>query len=143
MNISISKLDIKDFHKCSNIWDIQKHKSMADKFYNEILSGNRETYIYSIDGEYIAEIALVFETGDEDYTLCGKRVYISRLVVKKSFRRRGIGRELVKFIKLKAKELGFFGGAEAKTQKSLVYTGFFGSSQTAKKCCSKRNSKTI
>ena len=107
MNISISKLDIKDFHKCSNIWDIQKHKSMADKFYNEILSGNRETYIYSIDGEYIAEIALVFETGDEDYTLCGKRVYISRLVVKKSFRRRGIGRELVKFIKLKAKELGF------------------------------------
>ncbi len=107
MNVEITKLKIEDFYKCSNIWDMNKHKSLADKFYDELVSGNRVCYIYSIDGEYLAEISLVYETDDRDYTIPGKRVYVSRMVVKKSFRRRGIGKELVKFIKAKAKEEGF------------------------------------
>ena len=78
-----------------------------NKFYKEILSGNRAVYIYSIDDEYIAEISLVYENDDGDYTIPGKRAYVSRLVVKKSFRRRGIGKELVNFIKTEAERQGF------------------------------------
>lgn len=107
MNVEIIKLKTEDFHKCSNIWNMEKHKALANKFYDELLYGNRVSYIYTIDGEYLAEISLVYETDDSDYTIPGKRAYISRLVVKKSFRWQGIGKELVKFIKAKAKEEGF------------------------------------
>ncbi len=107
MNVTITKLNIKDYHKCSNIWDMTKHKTLADKFYDEIVSGNRVNYIYAINGEYIAEISLVYEMDDSDYTISGKRAYVSRLIVKKDFRHKGIGRELVEFIKLKAKDEGF------------------------------------
>ena len=107
MHISITELNIQDYSKCSNIWDMNKHKSLADKFYDEIISGNRRTYIYSIDDEYIAEISLVYEMNDIDYTIPSTRAYVSRLIVKKGFRQQGIGKELVKFIKTKAKEEGF------------------------------------
>ena len=107
MNRSITELNIQDYPKCSNIWDMSKHKSLADKFYDEIVSGNRKTYIYTIDDEYIAEISLVYEMNDTDYTIPGKRAYVSRLIVKKEFRQQGIGKELVKLIKIKAKEEGF------------------------------------
>ena len=107
MSISISKLNIEDYHKCANIWHMHKHKEMADKFYKEIISGNRVSYIYSIDGEFVAEISLLYKTDDADYTIPQKRAYVSRLVVKKSLRHQGIGRELVNFIKTKAKEEGF------------------------------------
>ena len=107
MNERITKLNIQDYPKCSNIWDMNKQKSLADKFYDEIISGNRRTYIYSINDEYIAEISLVYEMNDIDYTIPSKRAYVSRLIVKKEFRQRGIGKELVQFIKIKAKEEGF------------------------------------
>lgn len=107
MNISITELNIQDYPKCSNIWDMNKHKSLADKFYDEIMSGNRRTYIYSKGDEYIAEISLVYEMNDIEYTIPSTRAYVSRLIVKKSFRQQGIGKELVEFIKTKAKEEGF------------------------------------
>ena len=107
MNEKITKLNISDYHRCSNIWDMKKHKNMADKFYDEMLAGNRVNYVYSADGEFVAEISLVYEMNDSDYTIPGKRAYVSRLVVKKSFRNRGIGKELVGFIKAEAKKQGF------------------------------------
>lgn len=107
MNVEIIKLDIENFYKCSNIWDMNKHKALADKFYGQLATGNRVSYIYTIDGEYLAEISIVYETDDSDYTIRGKRAYISRLVVKKSKRRQGIGRELVKFVKNAAKKENF------------------------------------
>jgi len=107
MNVRITKLNIQDYPKCSNIWDMNKQKTLADKFYGEIISGNRRTYIYSINDEYIAEISLVYEMNDIDYTIPSRRAYVSRLIVKKEFRQRGIGKELVQFIITKAKEEGF------------------------------------
>ena len=71
------------------------HKELADRFYCQLLSGNRTTYVYSIDGEYIAEISLVREMNDPDYTVSGKRIYVSHLIVKPDRRRQGIGRKLV------------------------------------------------
>ena len=107
MTVRITQLNVQDYPKCSNIWDMNKQKALADQFYNEIISGNRKTYIYSIDDEYIAEISLVYEMNDFNYTIPNKRAYVSRLIVKKEFRQRGIGKELVQFIKIKAKEEGF------------------------------------
>ena len=102
----IFKLEIENYKKCSNIWDMEKNNKFAEKFYNELLSGNRITYVYALDDEYIAEISLVYNMNDSDYTIPNKRAYVSRLIVKPEYRRKGIGKALVDFIKHTANELG-------------------------------------
>ena len=103
MKSDIIKLDITDYQKCSNIWDMQRQRELADKFYNELLTGNRTTYIYTIDNEFVGEISLVKEMNDSDYTIPNQRIYVSRLIVKYEYRRQGIGRKLIDFITEKAK----------------------------------------
>ena len=104
MSAMISLLNVEKYPKCSNIWDM--NKVLADQFYNEILSGNRTTFVYSIDNEYVAEISLVYDMKDIDYTISNKRAYVSRLIVKKEYRRKGIGKELIRFIKSEAIKQG-------------------------------------
>lgn len=103
---SIEPLKLDDYHKCSNIWNMQS-QPMANVWRDEIASGNRVVYIYKINGEFIGEGALVFDTGDPDYTIPNKRIYVSRMIVKKEYRGRGIGSEILEFLIRKAKEMGY------------------------------------
>lgn len=64
-------------------------------------------FVYKINGEFTGEGALVFDTGDPDYTIPHKRVYVSRVIVKKEYRGRGIGSDILDFLIAKAKEIGF------------------------------------
>lgn len=107
MAYEICKLDISDFEKCSNIWKIHEHKDKAEKFLQELKSGNRITYVYKDDGEFLGEISLVFDSGDNDYTIKDERIYVSRLVVKKQCRRMGIGKKLVEFTLELARKMGY------------------------------------
>ena len=103
---TIELLSPEDYHKCSNIWNM-KSQPLADKWLDEIKSGNRLVFIYKINGEFIGEGALVFDTGDSDYTIPERRVYVSRMIVKKEYRNRGIGSEILEFLTEKAKDMGF------------------------------------
>ncbi len=103
---TIELLDPADYHKCSNIWNM-KTQPLAEKWLDEIKSGNRQVYIYKIDDEFIGEGALVFDTGDADYTVKGKRIYVSRMIVKKEYRNQGIGGKILEFLIEKAKEMGY------------------------------------
>lgn len=103
----ILKLEIENYKKCSAVWDMEKDSQLAERFYNELLSGNRITYVYAVDDEYAAEISLVYDMNDSDYTIPDKRAYVSRLIVKPEYRRKGIGKTLVDFIKRTAAEQGF------------------------------------
>lgn len=105
--MNIESLKIEDYSKCNNIWNMKKQSELADKFYQELLSGNRITYISKDGDEFIGEISLVQEMNDSDYTIPEQRVYISHLIVKPEYRRHGIGKMLVDFITDKAKELGY------------------------------------
>ncbi|MBQ9679518.1 MAG: GNAT family N-acetyltransferase [Ruminococcus sp.] len=107
MKSEIIKLDITDYQKCSNIWDMKRHSELAEKFYNELLTGNRTTYIYTINNEFVGEISLVKEMNDSDYTIPNLRIYVSRLIVKYEYRRQGIDKKLVDFITEKAKSQGY------------------------------------
>ena len=98
---------ITDFNKCNNIWDMQRRNDLAKQFYHELLTGNRTTYIYTIDNEFVGEISLVKEMNDADYTIPDRRIYVSLLIVKKEYRRQGIGRKLIDFIAEKAKSRGY------------------------------------
>ena len=105
-SVTIELLQLKDYHKWSNIWNM-KAQPLSEKWRDEISSGNRMVFIYKINGEFIGEGALVFDTGDPDYTIPHKRVYVSRMIVKKEYRGRGIGSEIREFLINKATEMGF------------------------------------
>ena len=107
MDYIITKLNPIDFKKCNNIWDMERQANLAKQFYQELLDENRITYIFQVKEEYIGEVSLVFDMGDADYTIDKQRIYVSRLIVKHEYRRRGIGKTLVGFAIQKAKEMGY------------------------------------
>ncbi len=102
----IEKLNIEDYKKCNNIWDMKKYQ-FTDKFRNEIENGNRVVFIYKINDEFIGEIAYVFDMNDNDYTIPQKRIYISHLIVKKEYRNQGIGGILIDYILQEIKNMGY------------------------------------
>jgi GNAT superfamily N-acetyltransferase len=104
--IEIIPVTPENYHKCGNVWNMEKTRQTAE-WLEEIKSGNRTPYAYTVDGAFLGEIALVKENGDPDYTIPGRRIYVSRLVVKKGYRGQGIGTILVDFIIEKARELGY------------------------------------
>jgi len=107
MNISIRLLTADEFPRCGNIWDMERNRELAELFYTELISGNRVTFVCESDGAFIGEISLVYHNDDPDYTIPGKRAYVSRLLVKKSFRRQGIGTTLCVHLFQYAKALGY------------------------------------
>ena len=105
-NYIIERLNIKDYSKCNNIWNMEKCE-FTEKFYQEIENGNRVVFIYKINDEFIGEIAYVFDMNDTDYTIPNKRIYISRLIVKKEYRNQGIGGTLIDYILDEIKKMGY------------------------------------
>lgn len=103
----IQKLDPEDYNKCSNIWDMEKQPKMANMFYEEIISGNRITFVYIENNTFIGEGSLVFSHVDPDYTVPNKRVYLSRMIVKEAYRNRGIGGLIVDYLIAYAEQLGY------------------------------------
>jgi ribosomal protein S18 acetylase RimI-like enzyme len=103
----IIELDIKNFEKCNNIWNMEKNKELKDRFYKELQNKNRITFIYTKDEEYIAEVSIVFNKNDEYYTIPGKRIYISRIIVKKELRGKGYGKKLMNYAIEYAKSKGY------------------------------------
>ena len=107
MNGYIRPLCVDEFQKCGNIWDLERHAGMAARFLAELRSGNRLTWVYERDGAFLGEISLVLEKNDPDYTIPGRRIYVSRLIVKPEERRKGIGKILVDHAVAKAAEMGY------------------------------------
>ena len=102
----IEPLDLADYEKCNNIWDMASFP-LTEVFRQEIESGRRFVFICKINGEFIGEVAYVPDNGDPDYTIPGKRVYISRLIVKQEYRNHGIGGILIDHILKVVRSLGY------------------------------------
>ncbi|MFV0399324.1 MAG: GNAT family N-acetyltransferase [Oscillospiraceae bacterium] len=96
-----------NYRKCHNIWDMDRQPQRTKGWYDELLSGNRIIFVYEEDGAYLGEVALVLDNGDPGYTIPGRRVYLSRMVVKESERGRGIGGKLIDHAVSRAREMGF------------------------------------
>ena len=107
MSGKIIKLEPENYAKCSNIWNMEKNPGQTQRWYEELLSGNRVIFVYAVDGEYLGEAALVFDNGDSDYTIKNRRVYLSRMIVKPECRNNGIGGLLIDYLMDYAKNLGY------------------------------------
>lgn len=103
----IIRLAPENYAKCNNIWDMNRNPERTGKWYRELVSGNRIIFIYTESDEYLAEGAFVLSNNDPDYTIPNKRIYLSRMIVKKEYRNRGIGGILLNYLIDHAKRLGF------------------------------------
>ncbi|HAA24623.1 MAG TPA: GNAT family N-acetyltransferase [Ruminiclostridium sp.] len=103
----IVKLEPKDYYKCLNIWNMEKDPDRTKKWYDELVNGNRITFVYTENNEFIGEGSLVFMNDDPDYTIPNKRIYLSRLIVKAGYRNCGIGGIIVDYLIDYAKRLGY------------------------------------
>ena len=109
MDGHIVELKKENFHRCLDIWEMvpESRTALAETFYSQLLAGRRRTFVYAMKGDYIAEISLVSETSEADYTIPGQRAYVSHLVVRTQYRRQGLGRQLVDFICALAVQAGY------------------------------------
>ncbi|SDN65529.1 GNAT family N-acetyltransferase [Alkalicoccus daliensis] len=103
----IIKLLPEDYHKLSSIRKVNEVPSLEKKFYSELLSGNRLTFIYTENYQFLGEGSLVFTHEDPDFTILNQRVYLSRMIVKDTYRNRGIGSILLQYLIKTAKDLGY------------------------------------
>lgn len=105
----IVKLQLKDFKKCGNIWDLNENKEFTKNIYDELKSGNRETFVYKDpeNGDFLGEISVVFNDDKEIHYKRGTRVYLSRLIVKETHRNKGIGTVLCNYIFDYCTKLGY------------------------------------
>ena len=103
---AIERLALADYPKCNNIWDMNADPQ-TEFFRREIESGNRVVYVYKQNGEFIGEIAYVFDMRDDDYTIANQRIYLSRLIVKKERRGNGIGGILIDFMIEQIRDMGY------------------------------------
>ena len=106
MTYEIKKLSPADFPNCAALWNMKKQPDLAKRFYSDLCSGNRLTWVCEQNGAIIGEISLVFDMHDPDYTIAGKRAYVSHLIVKKDCRRQGIGKALLAYVTEQAEQLG-------------------------------------
>ena len=102
----IERLHPADYARCAEIRNLQ-NDPYSEQFRQQVEAGERITYIYRRDEAFVGEISMVYEMHDADYTIPGKRVYISRLIVAPAFRRQGIGSALVDFILAESRRQGF------------------------------------
>ncbi len=69
-------------------------------------AGNREAYALFVHGEIVAECHLVYDN-PEYGTVPGKRAYLSRMVTRKEYRRKGFGETIAWYILALAKSKGY------------------------------------
>lgn len=106
MNYEIVQIDINEYSKCNSIWDMKKCP-FTDKFIKQIIAGDRFVYIYKIDDEFIGEGDLVINVNYPDYFIKNRRIYVSRMIVKREYRNQGIGGKMLDYLIEQAKAMGY------------------------------------
>ena len=101
----IKQIGLEDYPKCNTLWNME-NSPYTKTFIEQIKAGNRDVYILTVDDEYIAECDLVYDN-PEYGTIPGKRLYLSRLIVKKDERGRGYGKAITQHILTIAKGKGY------------------------------------
>ena len=80
----ITRIGLEDWPKCGAIWNMETFP-YTEQFREQIRAGNREVFVLTVDGTYIAECDLV-KDNPEYGTVPGRRLYLSRLIVRRDCR---------------------------------------------------------
>ena len=80
----VVRIGLEDWPKCGAIWNMETFP-YTEQFREQIRAGNREVFVLTVDGTYIAECDLV-KDNPEYGTVPGRRLYLSRLIVRRDCR---------------------------------------------------------
>lgn len=105
--LSFKKITDEDFEKLNNICDHSEQPELAEKFRKELNEHKRVIFALELEGQYIAEGALVFDMHDEDYTEPLRRIYLSHLIVKEDMRKQGYGGMMLEYLANQANYMGY------------------------------------
>ena len=107
-NFEIVRLKPEDFGKCNNIWDLKENEKFTQNIYKELISGDRVTFVYKDmkTQNFIGEVSIVFKS-QKIYTIQDVRIYLSRLIVKDTWRNKGIGTALCNHVFEFSKNMGY------------------------------------
>ena len=107
-SFEIVRLKPEDFEKCNNIWDLEENKKFTQNIYKELTSGDRVTFVYKDIKtlNFIGEVSIVFKSW-EIYSIKDVRIYLSRLIVKDTWRNKGIGTALLNYVFGFCKSVGY------------------------------------
>lgn len=110
--IRLTADNFQQFKTIFNPKNIERFNKRMDYWYGELSKDNRITFIYSLNGEFLGEAALVFDyrnidSEERDYTIPNQRICLIEMTVKESYRNRGIGGNILDFLFKCAKELGY------------------------------------
>lgn len=100
----IIKLNSSNYNLSNNIWNMESCE-FTKQFIQQVACGTREPYLMKCNNKYIASCDLVTDYGE--YTEKNVKIYLSRLIVKKEYRNKGIGQELLKYMINLCKEKGY------------------------------------
>ncbi|PRO66408.1 GNAT family N-acetyltransferase [Alkalicoccus urumqiensis] len=103
----IRRLAPEEWELCAPIRKGGENDELDAWFFQELLTGNRYTFVYVEEGRFLGEVSLVFRHEDPAYAIAGKRVYVSRMIVREDCRGRGIGGALLRFVTAYADSLGY------------------------------------
>ncbi len=100
----IIKLNSSNYNLSNNIWNMERCE-FTEQFTQQVAYGTREPYLMKYKKKYVASCDLVTDYGE--YTEKDVKIYLSRLIVKKEYRNKGIGQELLKYMINLCKEKGY------------------------------------
>ena len=100
----IVKTEITDYPACAALFG--GRCPFAETCLEQRKTGNREAWLLRVSGEPVAECHIVYDN-PEYGTVPGRRVYLSRMVTRKEYRRRGYGETIARYILTFAKEKGY------------------------------------
>ena len=102
---NIKQIGLNEYQNCSAIWNMDTCP-YTQTFIAQIKAGIREVYVLTVDEAYTAECDLVYDNREYG-TVPGKRLYLSRLIVKKDQRRNGYGNAIAEYILTAVKAKGY------------------------------------
>ena len=101
---TIERIGIDFYPACTVLFGGQCQ--FADSCLKQQSEGNREAFALFVNGVIVSECHLVYDNSEYG-TVPGRRVYLSRMVTRKEYRRKGYGMAAAQYVLELAKEKGY------------------------------------
>ena len=110
-NQRIELLTVEAFDEIRAIWPNPRNREgferRMERWQRLLAEGKRIIFVCREENRCVGEAALLFDYGDPEYTIPGRRICLSEMTVTESRRNRGIGAALIRHVCAHAKAQGY------------------------------------
>lgn len=106
--MKVEKLEIKDLHILTGLFDYKNVEEMIAECTKEIENGNIDIFVLYDKSVLIGELRVKYQSSDENFAALGRRAYLFAFRVHKDFRNKGYGKYLLKTVLNSLREDGYY-----------------------------------